>query len=183
MLFRSGTDQSGAPVMGGYGLSFWITVTLVAERPSRIPTAEEAEGVIHGAGVVEAVREAANAAVAAYEVGYAAEHRTEQANHVLAQTVAQAREKARGIVRYEQRLAALRAEYAEECGVQAKAIIDSADPDEWVWAPDAEGKPRPIDPRIVRAVKARLVEEARRSGTGARFPRSATNPIKVEEVA
>ena len=166
----------------GYPLSAWITVRLHAERPSRIPTADEAEGIIRRYGDVEGEREAAVAAVAAFEAASATERRAEEANHVLAQTVAQVRTKARGIVRYEQRLAALRAEYAAECVVQAQAILDSDDPTEWTWAVDG-GAPRPIDPRIVAAVKVRLIEAARRSDEGSRFPRSTEATIKVEEVA
>jgi hypothetical protein len=136
-----------------------IMFTFAVPRPSLIPCQEDARAFLQGLGLDERLSAILDAAVAAYaEAVRAAEH-THQANTLGGYLVNQIQQQAKGIVRYEQRLAALKAELAAECEAQVPIVLaewDAEAPEGWCWSGEEDDVP--IDPRVVKAVRDRGVK-------------------------
>jgi hypothetical protein len=144
-----------------YRISFYVSATYRAAKPSKIPSEDEllcwlcgAENIgarIHSgieAGFVEG-KEAADAI-----------ERARIANLVLSDYVERVDDAAKVAVRYKQRLAALNAEYEAEREVQcAKLLAELGEGAGVTWedAPDFEP-----DPRSTAAAKAKLPERVAR---------------------
>ena len=170
-----------------YGNTYYATVRLVTAKPSHNPSEEAVRALLAGLEVDAALRQAAQDVVREYEERVAAIERVEQANHLLGALAAESRKEAKRVVRYAQRLAALEAEYHAEAAVQADALLarlDAGEDDGWNWSAE-EGRDTltPIDPRIVKAVRARLAERVAERGGGHRFGGGSQVTIEQDEVA
>lgn len=96
-----------------------------------------------------------------YPERQAAYARASYAEHVLNVVVGRARERARTETRWEQRLAALRAEFEAELGLQAKAIA-------WDELTGDDGEP--IDPRVIAAAREALPQRMKAEHAPGRHP-------------
>jgi hypothetical protein len=160
---------------GRWGVTAYARIAFTVDKPSLIPDVDACNRLLEQIGMGDALRKASRQIIEEYAVATATDSRVEQAGRVLSQMKAKARTKAQEIVRYKQRLAALNAEYAAECVMQAEAIV--ADKEPWTWS---DGKL--VDPRVVAAVRGKLPNESA-VREDEFFGRSAEGVISAEDVS
>lgn len=151
-----------------------VRFKFLADRKGDIIDEATAKDAINGAltGVIDCMHSAFDEIVKRVSEAEGFERRVRNANSVLTHLVRLAREKARDVVRYEQRRAALEAEYEAEKQVQADKLAD-----EYLAKTDhkfADGTP--IDLRCVAAA-AKKLSDAVKGGEGI----FQTNETKVDE--
>jgi len=169
-----------------YHASFYISATYRAPKPSKIPSEEQLLEWLGGADNIGShLRAAILKGIQRAKEAAAAVERARIANIILGGYVEQVDEKSREAVRYNQRLAALNAEYEAEREVQcAKLLSDLGDDKCGIeWSDDASFKP---DPRSIAAAKAKLPERVARLHAPTRrspFPSDReTYDIKIADV-
>jgi hypothetical protein len=132
-----------------------VRVLLKAERPSDVPS--EAAAIERGWSFVPAITVAIeNAATAAREQARR-DAATRYADRLLSAAAEGARKTAAALVRYDQRLAALDAEYDAEVRVQAQALVDSGAVER---AAERDKNDPGVQPEAIAAVRRLLVETA-----------------------
>ena len=104
----------------------WIRVDMAADKPSALPTQEQAMAALWTQKDTTEWCERIEAAVAEVWAEKAERKRLaaemQNAEKILGCLIQEVRKQARSVVRYEQRLAALKAEYAAELDVQASLL-------------------------------------------------------------
>jgi hypothetical protein len=144
-----------------YRISFYLSATYRAPKPSKIPSEDELLSWLGGANNIGArICQGIEAGFAKGKALAEAIERARIANLVLNDYVERVDEAAKTNVRYKQRLAALNAEYEAEREVQcAKLLAELGDKCgvSWEDAPDFEP-----DPRSTAAAKAKLPERVAR---------------------
>lgn len=156
-----------------YRISYYVSATYRAPKPSKIPSEGELLSWLGGADNIGArICQGIEAGLANAKALAEAVERARIANLVLNDYVERVDEAASAAVRYKQRLAALNAEYEAEREVQcAKLLAELGDGAGVVWSDAPDFEP---DPRSTAAAKAKLPERVARlqapSRRGRGFP-------------
>lgn len=167
-----------------YHLQPYVTRRFAADKPSQIPSENECLEALGGRDVVGArIQHAVEAGLAKAEKIEAACERARIADIIVDEYAKRVDERAKRAVRYEQRLAALKAEYETERDVQAVQLLEELGDDVGL---DFEDGYEP-DERSVAAAKAKLPERVARLGaphTRSRFLPSSddTACVSLDEV-
>lgn len=132
-----------------------VRVLLKAERPSDV--ASEAAAVELGWSFVPAIADAIATSAAAVREQARRDAATRYADRLLGAAAESARKTAAALVRYDQRLAAIDAEYAAEVRVQAQALVDSGAVER---AAERDKSDPGVQPEALAAVRRLLVETA-----------------------
>lgn len=174
-----------------YQVMYWYKMFVRADRPKLIKSEDECLSLLGSREEIQAAMVEAARSGLAEAVDYEhAEERARIANIILGHYIEVVDERARTVVRYKQRLAALTAELEAEYQTQCSALLEELDRDcdcddcdiQWSDAPDFVA-----DERSVKAALSKLqerVEAMRAPHRRSRFPfeDESEKSIKPEDV-
>lgn len=134
----------------------WWRWEIPASRPKKILSEADAEKLARSV-FIPALREAIVTAREEATEFARREQATRQASRIARWAGKRVRDRAKGIVRYEQRLAALTAELDAEIAVQSEKLLKDGDIDKAVAkSAEAETKPETFEPEAIEAAKRLL---------------------------